>query len=108
MVIQVTALLSSIALCLALPKVDTEQSTLSDRMSTITYAAVALMSGLKILKESAILRAVGSLHYAVIGLQRIAFPIATVVATLQLFALAACDGASMWMALQRLQSSIVG
>ena len=67
MVIQVTALLSSIALCLAPPKVDTEQSTLSDRMSTITYAAVALMSGLKILKESAILRAVGSLHYAVIG-----------------------------------------
>ncbi len=106
--IQVTALLSSIALYLALPKVDSDQATLSDRMFIMTYAAVALMIGLTILKDSALLRAINPLRYFVIGAQRIAFPIATVAATLQLIALADRDGASMWLVLQKLRSSLLG
>ena len=51
--IQVTALLSSIALYLALPKVDSDQATLSDKMFIMTYAAVAMMIGLTVVKDSA-------------------------------------------------------
>ena len=50
--IQVTALLSSIALYLALPKVDSDQATLSDKMFIMTYAAVAMMIGLTVFKDS--------------------------------------------------------
>ena len=41
------ALLSGIALYLALPKVETDQATLSDTISMVTYAAVSLMIGLQ-------------------------------------------------------------
>ena len=49
--IQVTALLSAIALYLALPKVDSDQATLSDKVFMITYAMVSLMIGLSVLKD---------------------------------------------------------
>ncbi len=49
--IQVTALLSAIALYLALPKVDSDQATLSDKVFMITYALVSLMIGLSVLKD---------------------------------------------------------
>ncbi len=106
--IQVTALLSSIALYLALPKVDSDQATLSDRMFIMTYAAVALMIGLTILKDSGWLRAVAPLRYFVVGAQRIAFPVATIVGTLQLIALADRDGAGIWLVLQNLRDSLLG
>ena len=106
--IQVTALLSSIALYLALPKVDSDQATLSDRMFIMTYAAVALMIGLTILKDSVWLGKVKPLRYVVGGAQKIAFPVATVVASLQLIALADRDGASMWVVLQKLRDSVLG
>ncbi|MEL6299437.1 MAG: ABC transporter substrate-binding protein [Pseudomonadota bacterium] len=78
--IQVTALLSAIALYLALPKIDTDQATLSDRIFTMTYAAVAAMIGLSILKDN--LRAEGGsvMRTLVVGVQRIVFPFAILAA----------------------------
>jgi len=78
MAIQVTALLSSIALYLALPKVDSDQATLSDKIFMMTYAAVSLMIGLSILKDNLWQRKRRVLGWLVALLQRIVFPIATV------------------------------
>lgn len=73
--IQVTALLSSIALYLALPKIDTDQATLSDKIFMITYAAVSMMIGLSILKDN--LRDTGAraLRGGVTIVQRVVFPV---------------------------------
>ena len=48
--IQVTALLSSVALYLALPKVDADGTTLSDRIFLFIYMAVSLIIGISILR----------------------------------------------------------
>jgi hypothetical protein len=50
--IQVTALLSSVALCLALPKLDSDTTTLSDRIFLFMYLAISLMIGFSILRIS--------------------------------------------------------
>ena len=73
--IQVTALLSSIALYLALPKVDTDQATLSDKIFMMTYAAVSLMIGLSVLKDNIYRKDGGGFAWVVTGLQRIVFPV---------------------------------
>jgi hypothetical protein len=78
--IQVTALLSSIALYLALPKVETDQATLSDTIFMVTYAAVSLMIGLSILKDNLTTRQAKVSAWAVAALQRILFPIAVIAA----------------------------
>jgi len=78
MAIQVTALLSSIALYLALPKVDSDQATLSDKIFMMTYAAVSLMIGLSILKDNLRQSKRRFLGWFVVLLQRIVFPVATV------------------------------
>lgn len=77
--IQVTALLSSIALYLALPKVDTDQATLSDKIFMITYAAVSMMIGLSILKDNLIAAESSALRTTVTFIQRVIFPIAVLV-----------------------------
>ena len=48
--IQVTALLSSVALYLALPKIDADSTTLSDRIFLFCYMAVSLMIVISILR----------------------------------------------------------
>lgn len=79
--VQVTALLSSIALYLALPKVDTEQATLSDKIFMMTYAAVSAMIGLSILKDNLTTRVGGGTGVRLVaGLQRIVFPAAVLAA----------------------------
>src|SRR5262249_47272456 len=75
--IKVTALLPAIAPYLALPKVDTEQATLSDKIFMMTYAAVSLMIGLSILKDN-LRKTHGALALTVAFLQRVVFPVATV------------------------------
>jgi hypothetical protein len=50
--IQVTALLSSVALYLALPKLDADSTTLSDRIFLFMYLAISLMIGISILRIS--------------------------------------------------------
>lgn len=87
MAIQVTALLSAIALYLALPKIDSDQTTLSDKVFMMTYAAVSLMIGLSVIKDSRLVKRNKLLHWGVIGLQTIAFPIATTLMIGRLIAL---------------------
>lgn len=82
--IQVTALLSSIALYLALPKVDTDQATLSDKIFMMTYAAVSLMIGLSILKDNLYGTRLQNLNWLVAVIQRVVFPVATIGAVLYL------------------------
>jgi hypothetical protein len=48
--IQVTALLSAVALYLALPKLDADGATMSDRIFLFLYMAVSLMIGISILR----------------------------------------------------------
>jgi hypothetical protein len=48
--IQITALLSAVALYLALPQVDAETATLSDRIFLFIYMAVSIMIGISILR----------------------------------------------------------
>lgn len=50
--IQVTALLSAVALYLALPKLDSDGTTVSDRIFLFSYMAVSLMIGISILRVS--------------------------------------------------------
>ncbi len=50
--IQVTALLSAVALYLALPKIDSDAATLSDRIFLFDYMAVSLMIGISIIRVS--------------------------------------------------------
>jgi hypothetical protein len=76
--IQVTALLSAIALYLALPKVETDQATLSDTIFMVTYAAVSLMIGLSILKDNLTTRSAKASAWIVSSLQKVLFPIAVV------------------------------
>ncbi len=84
--IQVTALLSSIALYLALPKVDTDQATLSDKMFILTYAAVAMMIGLTILKDSNPISGRASMQWGIAAFQRFAFPLTMIVIAFYLIA----------------------
>ena len=51
--IQVTALLSAVALYLSLPKLDSDDATLSDRLFVFNYMMVSLMIGISILRVSA-------------------------------------------------------
>jgi hypothetical protein len=50
--IQVTALLSSIALYLAVPKIDFDHATVSDIIFVITYLAISIMLGMSILRTN--------------------------------------------------------
>lgn len=50
--IQVTALLSSIALYLAVPKVEFDHATVSDIIFVITYLAISVMLGMSILRTN--------------------------------------------------------
>lgn len=50
--IQVTALLSAVALYLSIPKVASDTATVSDRIFLVDYLAVSLMIGLSILRVS--------------------------------------------------------
>jgi hypothetical protein len=48
--IQVTALLSAVALYLTIPKVDSDQATISDKIFLFNYMITALMIGISILR----------------------------------------------------------
>ena len=93
--IQVTALLSSIALYLALPKVDSDQATLSDKMFIMTYAAVAMMIGLTVLKDSAWFKSAPVVRFLLATFQRVAFPAATVIIVAYLISSADRDGGGL-------------
>jgi len=50
--IQVTALLSAVALYLSLPAIDADTTTLSDRMFVFAYLAISIMIGISIMRIS--------------------------------------------------------
>jgi hypothetical protein len=52
--IQITALLSAVALYLALPKIDADTATLSDRIFLFIYMAVSIMIAISILRANPI------------------------------------------------------
>jgi hypothetical protein len=106
--IQVTALLSSIALYLALPKVDSDQATLSDKMFIMTYAAVALMIGLTILKDSRWLTSFRPGRVMVVGIQRVAFPVTTVLIVAVLMSAADRKSGNVLQALGDLWRALAG
>jgi hypothetical protein len=82
--IQVTALLSAIALFLSLPDIGADRATLSDRMFIVTYAAVSLMIGLSVMKDSPAILAIRPARLALLAVQHIGLPVATLVAMLWL------------------------
>ncbi|MGI9407904.1 MAG: ABC transporter substrate-binding protein [Hyphomicrobiaceae bacterium] len=73
--IQVTALLSSIALYLAIPKVDFDQATTSDIVFVVSYTAISLMLGLSILRVNLATRHRNNWAGVVKGIQLVALPI---------------------------------
>jgi hypothetical protein len=71
--IQVTALLSAVALYLALPKIDADSATLSDRIFLFNYMAFSLMIGISIMRVSRFVasrkwlrRSLGFAHFTLI------------------------------------------
>jgi ABC-type branched-subunit amino acid transport system substrate-binding protein len=108
MAIQVTALLSSIALYLALPKLDSDQATLSDKIFMMTYAAVSSMIGLSILKDNLRDSRLKPLLWLVDFVQWIVFPVATIAFIMYL--LPSTKGGAMHLAgtLSGLWKSIFG
>ena len=106
--IQVTALLSSIALYLALPKVDSDQATLSDKMFIMTYAAVAMMIGLTVLKDSAWFKSAPVVRFLLATFQRVAFPAATVVIVAYLISSADRDGGGLAQVVRAAWKALIG
>ena len=78
MAIQVTALLSAIALYLALPKIDSTEPTLYDKVFMLTYAAVSGMIGLTVLNDRWLSPSHTVLRRGLTSLQTIVFPLAVI------------------------------
>jgi hypothetical protein len=72
--IQVTALLSAVALYLALPKVNADISTLSDRIFLFIYMAVSLMIGISVLRINSTIASVKWLRTALGAVHIMAIP----------------------------------
>lgn len=106
--IQVTALLSSIALYLALPKVDSDQATLSDKMFIMTYAAVAMMIGLTVLKDSSWFKSAPVMRFLLATFQRVAFPAATVIIVVYLISSADRDGGGLALVVKEALKALIG
>lgn len=106
MAIEVTALLSAIALYLALPKVDSDQATFSDKLFMLTYAAVTVMIGLSILKDN--MRKTKAVAYVVSFLQWFVFPVATLAFIIHLLPGTKLDTPELAHGLAALWHSIAG
>ncbi len=73
--IQVTALLSTIALYLAIPKLDTETATVSDQIFIFTEATIGLMLALSVFRVNAVAREMSILTKILTGVQIFVFPL---------------------------------
>ena len=74
--VQVTALLSAIALNFSLPPTGADGMTLSDTTFIVAYAAISLMIGLSVLKDSRLIDAMTGTDWIVSGIQKVVFPLA--------------------------------
>lgn len=72
--IQVTALLATIALYLAIPKLDSGTATLSDQIFLVTEMGVAIMIGLSILRVNTVVREAPMMGRILAFVQGIVFP----------------------------------
>jgi len=73
--IQVTALLSAVALYLSLPKLDSDTATVSDRLFVLNYMLVSLMIGISILRVNRRIAARPWLTSTLAALHIIAIPV---------------------------------
>lgn len=73
--IQVTALLSAVALYLSIPKVDSDTATVSDRIFLVDYLAVSLMIAFSIIRMSPFLQRHAGLSGTMRWMHIIGFPL---------------------------------
>lgn len=90
--IQVTALLSSIALYLSIPKPESDSATLSDEIFMFTYMVVSLMIGLSILRVNAAIRNIPVFGFIVAFFQTFFFPVFAALMISYVLATSTADG----------------
>jgi hypothetical protein len=73
--IQVTALLSAVALYLALPKIDADTTTLSDRIFLFTYMSVSVMIAISIMRINKHIAARKWLRNLLLNIHVVAIPL---------------------------------
>lgn len=73
--IQVTALLSAVALYLAIPKVESDSATLSDKIFLVDYCAVFLMIATSILRANRVVKRIPALPAALDVIHVVAVPV---------------------------------
>ncbi len=73
--IQVTALLSAVALYLSIPKVDSDTATVSDRIFLVDYLAVSLMIAFSIIRMSPFLQRHAGLSGTMRWIHIVGFPV---------------------------------
>lgn len=89
--IQVTALLSAVALYLSLPKLDSDTATLSDRLFVLDYMLVSVMIVISILRVNRLVARRPGLTRALDAVHIIAIPIIVVVAAFYVYGLSMAD-----------------
>lgn len=80
--IQVTALLSAVALYLTIPKVDADEATLSDKLFLLDYMLISLMIGISILRVNKIVERAPLLRKASGLLHVLGIPVLVVLVSL--------------------------
>lgn len=91
--IQVTALLSSIALYLAIPKPESDSATLSDEIFVFTYMVISLMIGLSILRVNASIRNIPTFGIIVAFFQSFFLPVIAALMITYVVAMSSAEGA---------------
>jgi hypothetical protein len=102
--IQVTALLSAVALYLTIPKVDSDEATISDKIFLFNYMLTALMIGLSILRVNRRVDSVPGLARVLAVVHVTAIPILVAVMALYVLGSSQSDGqtaSSFWGALRQ-------
>lgn len=90
--IQVTALLSAVALYLALPSLESDSATLSDRMFVFVYMMVAVMIAISILRVNKLVASRRVMMWALDILHVVGIPILVAVAGLYVYGLTLSNG----------------
>jgi hypothetical protein len=90
--IQVTALLSAVALYLTISKVSSDAATVSDKIFLFDYMAISLMIGISILRINGAIRKAPRLDTALVAFHLVAIPILVVLMTLYVLGSSMSDG----------------
>jgi hypothetical protein len=101
--IQVTALLSAVALYLTIPKVDSDQATISDKIFLFNYMLISLMIGISSLRVNRVLANYRRLEVALGVLHVFGIPVMVTLMVLYVVGSSMSDGqtaSSFWSALR--------